>query len=52
MHVPYRGVAPAVTDMVAGRLDMMFSSYLTAVPHIESGKLRMLAIAGAQRAIR
>jgi tripartite-type tricarboxylate transporter receptor subunit TctC len=49
VHVPYRGVAPAVTDMVAGRLDMMFSSYLTSKPHIDSGSLRMLAIAGAQR---
>ena len=49
IHVPYRGVAPAVTDMVAGRVDLMFSSYVTAGPHIESGKLRMLAIAGARR---
>ncbi len=49
VHVPYRGVAPAVADMVAGRVDMMFSSYLTASPHIQSGKLRMLAIAGAHR---
>jgi tripartite-type tricarboxylate transporter receptor subunit TctC len=49
VHVPYRGVAPAVTDMVAGRVDMMFSSYLTSGPHIRSGKLRMLAIAGAKR---
>jgi tripartite-type tricarboxylate transporter receptor subunit TctC len=49
VHVPYRGVAPAVTDMVAGRLDFMFASYLTAAPHIESGKLRMLAIAGRER---
>jgi tripartite-type tricarboxylate transporter receptor subunit TctC len=49
VHVPYRGVAPAVTDTVAGRIDLMFSSYVTAGPHIESGKLRMLAIAGAKR---
>jgi tripartite-type tricarboxylate transporter receptor subunit TctC len=49
IHVPYRGVAPAVTDMVAARLDFMFASYLTASPFIESGKLRMLAIAGAKR---
>ena len=49
VHVPYRGVAPAVTDMVAARLDLMFASYLTAAPFVESGKLRMLAIAGAKR---
>lgn len=49
VHVPYRGVAPAVTDMVAGRVDMMFSSYLTAGPHIKSGKLRLFAIAGAKQ---
>lgn len=49
VHVPYRGVAPAVTDTVAGRVDMMFLSYLTAGPHVQSGKLRMLAIAGAKR---
>ena len=49
VHVPYRGIAPAVTDAVAGRLDLLFSSYLSAAGHIESGKLRMLAIAGTQR---
>ncbi len=49
VHVPYRGVAPALTDMVAGRVDLMFAAYLTAAPHVENGKLRMLAIAGAQR---
>jgi tripartite-type tricarboxylate transporter receptor subunit TctC len=49
VHVPYRGVAPAVTDLVAGRVDMMFSSYLTAKGHIEGGRLRILAIAGARR---
>jgi tripartite-type tricarboxylate transporter receptor subunit TctC len=49
VHIPYRGVAPAVTDMVAARLDFMFASYLTGAPFIESGKLRMLAIAGTKR---
>lgn len=49
LHVPYRGIAPAVTDAVAGRVDMLFSSYLSAAGHIEGGKLRMLAIAGSQR---
>lgn len=49
VHIPYRGIAPAVTDLVGGRLDMTFGSYLTSKPHIDSGKLRMLAIAGAKR---
>jgi tripartite-type tricarboxylate transporter receptor subunit TctC len=49
VHVPYRGIAPAVTDTVAGRMDMLFSSYISSAPHIESGKLRMLAIAGTER---
>jgi tripartite-type tricarboxylate transporter receptor subunit TctC len=49
VHVPYRGIAPAVTDAVAGRLDMLFSAYLSAGPHVEAGRLRMLAIAGTKR---
>lgn len=49
VHVPYRGIAPAVLDTVAGRMDFLFSSYLSAAGHIESGELRMLAIAGSQR---
>ncbi len=49
LHVPYRGIAPAVTDTVAGRMDLLFSSYLSAAGHIESGQLRMLAIAGSNR---
>jgi len=49
LHVPYRGIAPAVTDTVAGRVDMLFSAYLSAGPQIEASKLRMLAIAGTQR---
>jgi tripartite-type tricarboxylate transporter receptor subunit TctC len=49
VHVPYRGIAPAVTDTVAGRMDMLFSSYISSAPHIESGRLRMLAIAGTER---
>jgi tripartite-type tricarboxylate transporter receptor subunit TctC len=49
VHVPYRGIAPAVTDTVAGRMDMLFSSYLSAAGHIEAGRLRMLAIAGTKR---
>jgi tripartite-type tricarboxylate transporter receptor subunit TctC len=49
VHVPYRGVAPALADIVTGRVDMMFSSYLSAGGQIEGGKLRMLAIAANER---
>jgi tripartite-type tricarboxylate transporter receptor subunit TctC len=49
VHVPYRGVAPAVTDTVAGRVDFLFASYISVGPHVESGRLRMLAITGAAR---
>jgi tripartite-type tricarboxylate transporter receptor subunit TctC len=49
VHVPYRGIAPAVTDTVAGRMDLLFSSYISAAGHIESGRLHMLAIAGSER---
>jgi tripartite-type tricarboxylate transporter receptor subunit TctC len=49
VHIPYRGVAPAVTDIVGGRVDFMFASYLAARPFVEAGTLRMLAIAGSKR---
>jgi tripartite-type tricarboxylate transporter receptor subunit TctC len=49
VHVPYRGVAPALSDVIGGRVDMMFSSYLSAGGQIEGGKLRMLAIAADRR---
>lgn len=49
LHVPYRGIAPAAVDAVAGRVDMLFSSYISSAGYIESGKLRMLAIAGSER---
>jgi tripartite-type tricarboxylate transporter receptor subunit TctC len=49
VHVPYRGVAPALTDLVAGRVDFMFSAYISGVAHIQAGTLRMLAIASRQR---
>jgi tripartite-type tricarboxylate transporter receptor subunit TctC len=49
VHVPYRGIAPAVTDTVAGRMDMLFAAYLSIGPHVEGDRLRMLGIAGTQR---
>lgn len=44
VHVPYKGGAPAVTDLVAGRLSLMMANLTTAQPHIRSGRLRGLGI--------
>src|SRR4051812_46301890 len=49
VHVPYRGIAPAVTDTVAGRMDLLFASYVSIGPHAETSALRMLAIASTER---
>ena len=49
VHVPYKGTAPALTDVIAGQIDMMFADYAAVAPHAKAGKLRMLAVAGAKR---
>jgi tripartite-type tricarboxylate transporter receptor subunit TctC len=43
LHVPYRGGAPAVTDLLAGRVQVIFISELLSLPHIKAGTLRALA---------
>jgi tripartite-type tricarboxylate transporter receptor subunit TctC len=48
-HVPYRGSAPAVTDLMAGRVDMMFDSVTSAGPHIAAGRLAPLAVTTSRR---
>lgn len=48
-HLPYRGSGPAVTDVVAGHVPMLFDTLLVVGPHIKSGKLRPLAVAAAKR---
>ena len=48
-HVPYRGSAPAVTDLVAGRVPVMFAPIGTAKPFIEGGQLRAIAVSGPRR---
>ena len=48
-HVPYKGNAPALIDLMAGALDLAFSDLAGASPHMKSGKLRPLAIASAKR---
>jgi tripartite-type tricarboxylate transporter receptor subunit TctC len=44
LHVPYKGSAPALIDLLAGQTQLMFSSVPTALPHIKSGRLRPLAV--------
>jgi tripartite-type tricarboxylate transporter receptor subunit TctC len=48
-HIPYKGAAPALTDLMAGQVQVMFSTIPTALPFIKSGKLRAIAVTGAQR---
>jgi tripartite-type tricarboxylate transporter receptor subunit TctC len=49
VHVPYRGGAPAVTDLVGGHLQVIFCPVSEAIEHIKSGKLRALAVTTAAR---
>lgn len=49
-HVPYKGSAPALQDMLAGRVDLFFDAPITSGPHVRAGKLRALAMASPRRA--
>ncbi|MSP96832.1 MAG: tripartite tricarboxylate transporter substrate binding protein [Betaproteobacteria bacterium] len=49
VHVPYKGIAPAGTDLLSGQVSLMFLQMALARPHILSGRLRALAVAGGQR---
>jgi tripartite-type tricarboxylate transporter receptor subunit TctC len=48
-HVPYKGSAPALNDVIAGQVPLMFDTMLSAMPQVRGGKLRAIAITGAQR---
>ena len=49
VHIPYKGSAPALNDLVAGQVSLMFDLVLTAAPHVKSGAVRGLAVTGARR---
>ena len=49
VHVPYRGGAPAMQDLVAGQVDMMFADPATGVPQVQAGKVRALGVSSATR---
>ena len=48
-HIPYKGSAPALTDVMAGQVDLMFDTMLSSVPHVKAGKLKALGVTSAQR---
>ena len=49
LHIPYRGTAPSVTDLIAGNVDVTFTGAPAVLPHIKSGRLRALAVSSPQR---
>jgi tripartite-type tricarboxylate transporter receptor subunit TctC len=48
-HVPYKGIPPAITDVVGGRVTMLFTTTISAAPHIKGGKVKALAITAGKR---
>ncbi len=49
VHVPYRGIAPAITDLLGGQTQAMFPGLAAALPHLRAGRMRALAVTGKQR---
>jgi tripartite-type tricarboxylate transporter receptor subunit TctC len=49
VHVPYKGTAPALTDVIAGRVNLMYTTSVSADGHIKSGKVKVLAVAAPKR---
>lgn len=49
IHVPFRGTAPAINDLLAGQVQMLVDNFISSRPHIEAGKLRALAVTSAAR---
>ncbi|MEI6737816.1 MAG: tripartite tricarboxylate transporter substrate binding protein, partial [Pseudomonadota bacterium] len=51
VHIPYKGSAPAMIDMVGGQVQVMFDNMPSALPHVKSGRLRALAVTSAERSL-
>ena len=49
VHVPYKGAQPALTDLIAGQVQLMFATSVSVIPYIKAGRLRALAVTTAQR---
>ena len=49
VHVPYRGIAPAFTDIIGGQTDAMFPTLFAAIPYIQTGRVRAIAVTGQKR---
>ncbi len=49
LHIPYRGTALAMPDLISGKVDVLFDSLVTGLPHVKDGKLRALAVTSPQR---
>lgn len=49
LHIPYRGIAPAINDLIAGQTQALFPGLAAALPHLRSGRVRALAVTGKQR---
>jgi tripartite-type tricarboxylate transporter receptor subunit TctC len=48
-HVPYKGLAPALVDLLSGQVQLMFSSVVAIIPHVQAGKVKAIAVTGRKR---
>ncbi len=49
LHVPYRGSAPAINDLLAGQVDILADNLLSGMQHVQNGKLKLIAVGGKER---